>query len=147
MFMKRMSRVALVPATAFAIFAALSFGASAIGLSQLSSPPSNEPLAQPMAPNPRPLFEPVAQATELEIAGQIYLIPAGATALEFISGPPAVNAATGKAAGPVHKVYWLVARGQSTAKIDSTTGEVFDWGVTPADRVDFERLLSPRPAR
>jgi hypothetical protein len=92
-----------------------------------------------------PLYLPLPHPIDLPIGGKIFHIPAGATALEYIVGPQAIDVNTGEiVGGPIsHPRFWLIARGLSSTKIDSVTGEVFDWKVKAIDRTDFQPLLNP----
>ncbi len=91
------------------------------------------------------LSKPLAEPVDVPIAGYNFLVPAGATVFYVIEGPPAVDAVTGKPAGPAidHPRYSLISRGDSSVKVDSETGEIFYWDVKADDAKDFEQLRHP----
>jgi hypothetical protein len=94
------------------------------------------------------LSKPLAEPVELPIAGYIFVVPKGATVLDFIADLPVVDAATGDRIGdaPLHPRYSLISRGNSSVKVDNETGQTFEWNVKPQDLQDFEPLRRPRPA-
>ena len=136
------------------IVAVITYSAAQLAESALSEPESTPPAAtqgadEAAGDSPDPgvdLGEPLKESIELPFGKYYYTVPVGSVVYQHYSESGVVDAETGEWVGtPIpHPIQWEIRRGESSVKIDATTGEMFEWNVAPEDEDDFDVLRQPR---